>query len=162
MKRIAIVALCLLAALPACQRESAANIAQEAAPPPKAPSGLDQTNLAIESRGRSHRFTVEVARTEQQQAQGLMGRRSLAADRGMLFPFDPPRAAHFWMRNTLIPLDMIFVRTDGTIARVAANTVPLSEELVGVDAELSAVLELRGGRAAELGIREGDRVSWGD
>jgi uncharacterized membrane protein (UPF0127 family) len=162
LRRLFIAALCLLAALPACQRESVANNLQDAAPPPKAPSGLDQAILTIESGGRSHRFTVEIARTEQQQSQGLMGRRELAADRGMLFPFDPPRAAEFWMRGTLIPLDMIFIRTNGTIARIAANTVPLSEELVGTEQELSAVLELRGGRAAELGIREDDAVTWGD
>jgi uncharacterized protein len=162
LKRLAVAVLCLAAALSACQREPAANTVQQAGPPPKAPSGLDQAMLTIESGGRSHRFTVEIARTEPQQDQGLMGRRALAADRGMLFPFDPPRAAAFWMRGTLIPLDMIFIRTNGTIARIAANAVPLSEEPVGVEEELSAVLELRGGRAAELGIREGDSVSWSD
>ncbi|HST37534.1 MAG TPA: DUF192 domain-containing protein [Allosphingosinicella sp.] len=162
MKRLVFVVLCLAAALPGCQREAPQNNVREAGPPPKAPSGLDQAILTIESGGRSHRFTVEVARTEQQQAQGLMGRRTLPADRGMLFPFDPPRAAEFWMRGTLIPLDMLFIRTNGTIAKIAANTVPLSEEPVGTDEELSAVLELRGGRAAELGIREGDTVSWSD
>lgn len=162
MKRLPITALCLLVALPACQRQPAAGTPQEEAPPPKAPSGLDQVSLTIESGGRRHRFTVEVARSEPEQAQGLMGRRSLGPDRGMLFPFDPPRPASFWMRNTLIPLDMLFIRTDGSIARIAANTVPLSEAPVGVDQEMSAVLELRGGRAAELGIREGDRVGWTD
>ena len=163
MTRQFIAGLVLLSALAACRSEPIANnVAHEPAPQAKAPSGLDQAILTIESGGRSHRFTVEVARSDQEQAQGLMGRRSLAADRGMLFPFDPPRPASFWMRNTLIPLDMIFIRTDGTIARIAANTVPLSEEPVGVEQEMSAVLELRGGRAAELGIREGDRVSWAD
>lgn len=162
MKHFAAAALCLLAALAACRSEPADNVVPEARPEAKAPSGLDQALLTIESGGRSRRFTVEIARTEQEQADGLMGRRSLAPDRGMLFPFDPPRPASFWMRNTLIPLDMLFIRTDGTIARIAANTVPLSEEPVGVEQEMSAVLELRGGRAAELGIREGDRVSWAD
>jgi uncharacterized membrane protein (UPF0127 family) len=66
------------------------------------------------------------------------------------------------MRNTLIPLDMIFIRPDGAIARIAANTVPMSETPVAVDEPLTAVLELRGGRAAELGIRAGDRISWSD
>ena len=91
-----------------------------------------------------------------------MERRSLAPDAGMLFPFDPPRPASFWMRNTLIPLDMLFVRPDGTIARIAANTVPMSETPVAVEEPMTAVLELRGGRAAELGIHAGDRVSWTD
>ena len=91
-----------------------------------------------------------------------MERRTLAADAGMLFPFDPPRPASFWMRNTLIPLDMLFIRPDGAIARIAANAVPLSETPIAVAEPLTAVLELRGGRAAELGISEGDRVSWSD
>lgn len=91
-----------------------------------------------------------------------MNRRALAPDAGMLFPFDPPRPASFWMRNTPLPLDMIFIRPDGSIARVAANAVPLSEEQIGVEEAVTAVLELRGGRAAELGISEGDRVSWSD
>jgi uncharacterized membrane protein (UPF0127 family) len=127
-----------------------------------APSGLDLVALAIESHGRRHAFTVEMARTPAQQEQGLMNRRSLAPDAGMLFPFDPPRPASFWMRNTLIPLDMIFVRPDGSIARIAANNVPMSEAQISVAEPVTAVLELRGGRAAELGISAGDRVSWED
>ena len=91
---------------------------------------------------------------------GLMYRNALAPDRGMIFPFDPPRQASFWMRNTLIPLDMIFIRTDGTIANIAANTVPFSEEPVLSEGDVAAVLEIAGGRSAELGIRAGDKVSW--
>ncbi|MFZ2995341.1 DUF192 domain-containing protein [Sphingobium sp.] len=109
----------------------------------------------------AHRFDVEVAQTPDQQAQGLMFRKSLADDGGMLFPMDPPRTASFWMKNTLIPLDMIFIRTDGTIAFIGANTVPYSREPVSAGIPVAAVLELRGGRAGELGIGEGDRVAWG-
>ncbi|MEA3031315.1 MAG: uncharacterized protein QOG13_2640 [Sphingomonadales bacterium] len=156
------IAVLLGAALPAaCGGGPAANKVEPAAPR-AAPSGLDLVTLTIAGSGRSHVFTVEVARTPAQQEQGLMNRRALGPDAGMLFPFDPPRPASFWMRNTLIPLDMIFIRPDGTIARIAANTVPLSETQVAVEAPMTAVLELRGGRAAELGIREGDRVSWND
>jgi uncharacterized protein len=90
-----------------------------------------------------------------------MFRRALAPDAGMLFPFDPPRPASFWMRNTFIPLDMIFVRPDGTIARVA-TAVPRSEASVAVTEAATAVLEIPGGRAAALGIQAGDRVSWVD
>ena len=73
---------------------------------------------------------------------------------------DPPRPASFWMKNTVIPLDMIFVRPDGTIARIAADTVPYSLDPVDSGEPVSAVLEIAGGRAAELGIAEGDKVSW--
>ena len=107
-------------------------------------------------------FSIEVADTEASRERGLMFRTSLAPDAGMLFDYHQEQQASFWMQNTLIPLDMIFIRPNGTIARVAANTVPLSEAPVGVEEPVTAVLELRGGRAAELGIREGDRVSWSD
>ena len=126
----------------------------------QSPAGLDQVPLTIASNGRTHRFTVEVARTSEEQAMGLMYRTALAPDRGMIFPFDPPRPASFWMRNTLIPLDMIFVRADGSIANIAANTVPYSEEPVPSDGPVAAVLEIAGGRAAELGIKPGDKVKW--
>ena len=91
---------------------------------------------------------------------GLMYRTQLAPDRGMIFPMEPPRDASFWMRNTLIPLDMIFVRADGTIANIAANTVPYSEEPVPSAGPVAADLELAGGRSAELGIKPGDKVKW--
>ncbi len=116
--------------------------------------------LTIRSAGREHRFTVEVAKTPEQQARGLMYRRSLARDRGMVFPYDPPQTVGFWMKNTLIPLDIIFIRADGRIARIAANTTPLSLDPVPSGEPVATVLEIRGGRAAELGIREGDLVSW--
>ena len=160
MRRIGI--LLAAAALAAC---GAAPSNQAAPPPPAprtAPSGLDLVTLTVEGQGRRHVFTVEMARTAAQQEQGLMNRRALAPDAGMLFPFDPPRPASFWMRNTLIPLDMLFIRPDGSIARIAANTVPMSETPIAVPDPMTAVLEIPGGRAAQLGIREGDRVSWED
>jgi uncharacterized membrane protein (UPF0127 family) len=116
--------------------------------------------LTITSANGVHHFTVEVAATVEQQERGLMFRHAVGADEGMIFPYDPPVPASFWMKNTLVPLDMIFIRADGTIARIAANTVPLSLEPVPAGEPVAAVLELRGGRAAELGIREGDRVDW--
>jgi uncharacterized membrane protein (UPF0127 family) len=156
----AIAVAAFAAALTACGTGPASQAPQQPAPR-IAPSGLDLVSLTIESGGRSHAFTVEVARTAAQQERGLMFRTSLGPNQGMLFPFDPPRPASFWMRNTLIPLDMIFIRPDGTIARIAANTVPRSETPVGVEEPVTAVLEIPGGRAAQLGIT-GGRVSWGD
>jgi len=126
----------------------------------RAPSGLQLASLTIRSSNGTHRFTVEVARTPDEQATGLMNRQSLAPDAGMIFPFDQPQILTFWMKNTLIPLDMIFIRADGTIARIAANTTPQSLEPVSSGEPVAAVLELRGGRSAELGIRQGDRVEW--
>lgn len=157
MRAAILVAAALLAACGAAPSNRA-----EPPPPRTAPSGLDLVALTVEGRGRSHVFTVEIARTANQQELGLMNRRSLAPDAGMLFPFDPPRPASFWMRDTLIPLDMIFIRPNGTIARIAANTVPMSETPVAVPEPMTAVLEIAGGRAAQLDISEGDRVSWAD
>ena len=116
--------------------------------------------MTVASKGKTHRFIVEVARTPQEQATGLMNRSTLAPDRGMIFPFEAPRPASFWMKNTLIPLDILFIRADGTIANVEANTVPLSLDNVNSAGSVAAVLEIPGGRAAELGIAAGDRVDW--
>jgi uncharacterized protein len=121
---------------------------------------LEQVPLTIQSASGTHRFTVEVAETPEQQAQGLMNRQSLAPDRGMIFPRNPPGDASFWMKNTLIPLDLIFIRADGTIARIAENTVPLSLDPVPSLEPVVAVLEIPGGRSAELGVKAGDKVSW--
>jgi uncharacterized membrane protein (UPF0127 family) len=160
MLKYLILIAALATPLTACRAEPQAVV--QAVTARTAPSGLDLIPLQISSAGGTHRFTVEVARTGAEQAQGLMFRETLAPDAGMLFPFGAPRPASFWMKNTLIPLDMIFVRADGTIARIAANTVPHSLEPVGVAEPVAAVLEIPGGRAAELGIAEGDRVSWTD
>jgi len=145
----------MIVSLAACQ-PSASNAVELS----QSPAGLEQVPLTVTSNGQVHRFTVEVAKTAEEQAMGLMYRNKLAPDRGMIFPFDPPRDASFWMRNTLIPLDMIFVRADGTIANIAANTVPYSEEPVASDGPVKAVLEIAGGRSAELGIKPGDKVEW--
>ena len=144
-----------MASLAACQ-PSASNAVELG----RSPAGLDQLPLTITSGGKVHKFTVEVARTPQEQATGLMNRSELAPDRGMVFPFDPPRDASFWMKNTLIPLDMVFVRSDGTIANIAVNTVPLSLDPVFSEGAVGAVLEIAGGRSEELGIKAGDKVAW--
>jgi uncharacterized protein len=116
--------------------------------------------LTIKSGAKVHKFTVEVMRTEAEQARGMMFRDKIAGEAGMLFPMNPPRVASFWMKNTLIPLDMIFIRSDGSIARIAAEAVPHSLEPVTSVEPVAAVLEIRGGRAGELGISENDKVEW--
>lgn len=124
------------------------------------PAGLALVPLTIDSKGKRHAFTVEVARTPQEQAQGLMFRTELAPDAGMIFPFGTSKPASFWMKNTVIPLDIIFVRADGSIESIAANTVPYSLDAVSSGEPVAAVLELAAGRSAELGIGPGDIVKW--
>lgn len=129
-------------------------------PGQEAAARLPTVELIAETASGRHPFIVEVARSPGEQARGLMFRDHLAPDRGMLFPFDPPSPASFWMKNTLIPLDMIFIRADGTVARIAENTVPQSLESVESGEPVSAVLEIAGGRARQIGLRPDDRISW--
>jgi hypothetical protein len=157
LKRV-LLAAATFSLLIGCRAETQPSTSQPAAQ--QSAAGLELIPLRIRSGQQTHNFTVEVARTVEEQARGLMFRQSLAPTMGMLFPKSPPGPAHFWMKNTLIPLDMIFVRPDGSIARIAVNTIPHSEEPVGVEEPVAAVLELAGGRTVELGINEGDRVSW--
>jgi uncharacterized protein len=108
--------------------------------------------------GTTVAFTVEVAISAEQRAQGLMNRREMAADRGMLFDFGLTRRVAMWMKNTYLPLDMLFIRKDGTISRVRANTVPQSEAIIDSGEPVHFVLELNAGTAAKLGIDLGDSV----
>lgn len=133
---------------------------QAAAAPVRSEAGLPIVPLTIRANGKAHLFRVEVAATPQEQAHGLMFRETLAPDAGMIFPFPEPRVASFWMKNTLIPLDMVFIRKNGTISSIAANTVPHSLIPVSSYEPVAAVLELPGGRAAALGIEAGDTVRW--
>jgi hypothetical protein len=149
------LALLLMLAPAACRTEPQGAVAAA-----RAESGLELIPVEIRSAGKVHRFSAEVARTPEEQATGLMYRESLAPGRAMLFPYSPPEVASFWMKNTLIPLDMIFIREDGTIARIADNTIPQSLEPVSAGEPVVAVLEIAGGRSAELGITESDTVSW--
>jgi uncharacterized membrane protein (UPF0127 family) len=111
------------------------------------------------ARGTLH-YRVEVARTEREQERGLMYRTSLPDHGGMIFPMEPPRPASFWMKNTYIPLDIVFIRPDGSIARIAANATP--EDLTPIESgePVADVLEIAGGAAAANGIAEGDKVHW--
>jgi len=139
---------------------SAQSSTSDAAQSQLSEAGLRLASLSIRSGDATHKFTVEVARTAAEQARGLMFRTELAPDKGMIFPFEEDRVASFWMKNTVIGLDIIFVRRDGTIESIAANTVPYSLESVRSGEAVGAVLELAGGRAAELSIKPGDMVEW--
>ena len=115
--------------------------------------------LTIKSKNGVHKFTVEVAATAEQQERGMMFRTSVAPDRGMIFPYEPAQEVGFWMKNTLIPLDIIYIRADGTIVRIT-KAEPMDLTPLPSGEPITAVLEIGGGRAAALGIREGDIVSW--
>lgn len=161
---VPVLVVALITALAACQPQAAASNAGFE----RSAAGLDQQVLTIETAGevahgtvRRHRFIVEIARTPQQKQIGLMNRRSLGPDRGMIFPFPEPRPASFWMKDTLIPLDIVFIRADGRIAAIAERAEPLSLAAINSHEPVAAVLEIAGGRSAELGIGPGDRVVWG-
>jgi uncharacterized membrane protein (UPF0127 family) len=119
----------------------------------------EEQTLEIVSRTGVHTFTVELAVTDQERQQGLMFRRELPEGRGMLFDFKQDQNVTMWMKNTYIPLDMIFIRADGRIHRVAENTEPESTRVIAAGAPVRAVLEVIAGTAKKLGIRAGDRVA---
>lgn len=128
-------------------------------------AAMARIDLTITAAGGAHRFSVEQARTADQQKRGLMYRTDIGEDQGMLFyPYPPdggpPRVATFWMKDTPTPLDIVFIRQDGTIARIAENTAPYSQDSIPSGEPIAAVLELLGGRTAQLGISPGDKVDW--
>jgi len=160
------VALAVLAACSPARSDSA-----QAAPatltkaalakaPRHAQSGLPVVPLSIKSKSGAHAFRVEVAMTEPEQEKGLMFRTTMGADEGMIFPMDPPRHAAFWMKNTVLSLDIIYIGADHRVLNVAANAVPYSETPLYSEGRTAAVLELNAGRAAQLGIGKGDLVKW--
>jgi len=156
------LAAAFLLLLPACSPQAAERsptpTAQPAAVHPV--SGLEVVPLTVTSLGKTHRFRVEVARTPQEQAQGLMFRTAMGENEGMLFPYEVPRGLSFWMKNTVLSLDLIFIGEDRRIINIAKRATPYSEQAILSDAPGIAVLELNGGRADELGIVPGARVEW--
>lgn len=114
--------------------------------------------LSVVSAKGEHSFTVEIAKTPKQQSQGLMYRRKMAADAGMLFVYERPQSVSYWMKNTFIPLDMIFIGKDGRIESIRQRTVPQSLTPVRSRGKVLAVLELNGGTVSRLGIKPGDAV----
>nr|WP_137676615.1 DUF192 domain-containing protein [Parerythrobacter lutipelagi] len=123
-------------------------------------SGLKVIPLTVTSGTAVHSFQVEVAASAEEQRKGLMFRARLGPNEGMIFPRNPPDLASFWMKNTPLPLDIIFVGEDRKILNIAANTVPYSLDSVPAAGLTALVLEIPGGRAAELGIEPGDSVEW--
>ena len=124
---------------------------------PVRPAGLQ--TLEIASKTGVHAFAVEMAENDADRAKGLMFRKELPEGRGMLFDFHREQDVTFWMENTYIPLDMIFIRGDGRILRIAENTEPLSTRMIPSGGPVRAVLEVIGGTARKMGIEPGDRVA---
>ena len=120
--------------------------------------GFDTAPLWGRSDGKQHRFNVEIAKSEPQRRQGLMFRRSLAPDRGMLFIYGREQMINMWMANTLIPLDMLFINDSGVITHINERAVPGSKRIISSSRQASYVLELIGGSASRLGFKPGDRV----
>lgn len=120
---------------------------------------IDVLSIALTQAGKTVQFQVEVASSDQEKAAGLMFRTELADNTGMLFPYDGAQNVTMWMHNTYIPLDMLFIRADGVIHRIEAQTEPLSDRVIEAGGDVVAVLELAGGTADRLGIKPGDRVS---
>jgi uncharacterized membrane protein (UPF0127 family) len=121
-------------------------------------ASFTKSELTIETAGGKHRFAIEEAKSEAQMEQGLMYRRSMAPDAGMLFEYQKPQIMTFWMKNTLIPLDMLFIAANGTIADIHERAVPLLLDPINSAVPVLGVLELNGGTVARLGIKRGDVV----
>jgi uncharacterized membrane protein (UPF0127 family) len=125
---------------------------------PGAADAMRRETLKLLTAQGSHVINVEITETPQEKAQGLMFRTALADTSGMLFFYDDPQEISMWMRNTYIPLDMVFIRADGIVHRIEARTEPLSEAIISSRGPVSACLELAGGAAERLGLKPGDRV----
>lgn len=162
MVRHILAGMVLALGLAACSGgEGATASAQTPAPTQSAVhpvSGLRVIDLVVESGGKKIPLKVELADTPEAQARGLMFRTELGDNEGMIFPSATPEPRSFWMKNTPLSLDIIFIGVDGRIMNIAANTTPYSLDSVKSDGIASGVLELRAGRAKALGIVPGDRV----
>lgn len=119
---------------------------------------LPITSLTIETAHGPHTFRVEIAADQPSQERGLMFRKEMAPNAGMLFDFHKPSMEAFWMKNTILSLDIIFIRADGTISSIAPNAVPYSTTTIPSVEPVRAVLEINGGRSAQLGIEPDQRV----
>ena len=151
--------------LAACSPQAAEQAASATSAPVAADthpiSGLPVIPVTITADNVTHIIRAEVAAEAQDQSRGLMFRTQMGPNEGMLFDYeDDPHVLGFWMRNTVIPLDLIFIDPQRRIINIAANAVPYSEERILAEGVAGAVLELNGGRAAELGLAPGDQLDW--
>jgi hypothetical protein len=120
---------------------------------------LPQSSLTVDTPRGPVRFTVEIAADNSSRMKGLMFRKEMAPDSGMLFEFPDDHFRSFWMRNTILSLDMLFIRADGTISSIFENATPFSDSVITSREPVRAVLEINGGRSAALGIKAGEKVT---
>lgn len=153
--RAAAVAVLLAAGFPAAVAPRAQPASTEA---PSPAAAAEFSPLVVVAQGAEHRFEVELVDTPQTRSVGLMHRRALAPDRGMLFDMERTGEASFWMKDTYVSLDIIFIDIDGRVVRIAAETTPLSERPIMSGAPVRFVLELVAGTAAAIGLQPGDVV----
>jgi uncharacterized protein len=138
---------------------SGAGRPQAANPPLEELSAFPQTTLTVSGSGVSHPFNIWVANTSPREEQGLMFVRELPADKGMVFIGEEPKVWNMWMKNTFIPLDMLFVAVDGRVVKIA-HAIPHDETNVSSDVPVNAVIELQGGICEKLHIKVGDVAKW--
>ena len=119
---------------------------------------FNRSKLRVVTKSGKHEFIVEIAVTDRQHAQGLMFRQSLAKNAGMLFDYKVPTSITMWMKNTFIPLDMIFIGNDGRVINVVQRAIPFSENVISSLGKARGVLEVNGGTASRLGIMPGDKI----
>lgn len=153
MKLIAVAAvLALMVAVPAVARDAVA-------PAATANPTLRSVPVVLTARGKPHRYRVEVAATALEQNRGLMFRKLMPRGHGMIFPFAPAKPATFWMENTVLPLDLVFIAPDRTVLRVATGK-PFARDILDSGGPVIAVLELNAGEAARIGLQPGDRIDY--
>ena len=128
-------------------------------PPPSAVAAGNGT-LVLKTDSGPHSFNIEIASTNGERALGLMYRRELPNNAGMLFLYDPPQPITMWMRNTILSLDMIFIGTDGKVHRIESRTEPFSTDIISSDCTVQGVLEVNAGTAAKIGLKTGDEVAF--
>lgn len=154
--------LFLVLAISACSTQAAENVAaaQTANAVTHPVSGLEIAPVTLRTKNGEHVIRAEVARTRPQWTRGLMFRTEMGADEGMLFVDGKEEMRNFWMRNTVIPLDLIFIDADHKVINIYAQAIPYSETPIPSDLPAIAILELNGGKARELGLKPGDRIDW--
>jgi len=121
---------------------------------------MRRDTVILHTASGAHRINIEIAESEREKSYGLMFRRSLGDDEGMLFPYPTAHEITMWMRNTFIPLDMIFIRADGIVHRIETDTEPHSERIIASEGDVAGVLEMKAGSARRLGLKAGDRVEY--